>query len=129
MTTRSPSETVRVYLDELYAQGRVEMAPELIADPTWRHEKGQLSRLSVAETQARLRENFTRWPKMRFDSMVTIAENDKVAVIWNGYCTKPDGEVQHLNGIEVFRVRDGKIVEIWNSEFAPTLWQTSPLGP
>ena len=65
---------------------------------------------------------------MRFNSIETLVDGDKVAVAWNGYCTKPDGEVQQLYGIEIFRVVAGKIVEIWNSKEWPGLWQASPLG-
>ena len=127
MAHRSPAETVEVYLEQLYNQGRVEMAAELVADPTWRHQEGQLTSLSLADTIARLKHNFTIWPKMRFDSNQVLVDGDKVAVAWNGFCTKPDGEVLKMFGIEIFRVVDGKIVEIWNSKEWPGLWQASPL--
>ena len=128
MAERTPAETVRVYLDEIYNKGRVELGPELLADPTWRHQDGKLTQLSLAESMARLEANFKIWPTMRFDSALTMVDGDKVAVAWNGHCTKPDGEVMHLYGIEIFRVAGGKIVEIWNSKEWPGLWQTSPLG-
>ena len=127
MAVRTPAETVHTYLEEVYNQGHVERAAGLISDPTWRHQDGKLSQLTLAETVARIKENFRIWPHMRFDSIVTLVDGDKVAVNWNGYLTKPDGEVQHLYGIEIFRVTGGKIVEIWNSKEWPGLWQKSPL--
>ena len=127
MTIRSPAETVAVYLEQLYNQGQVEMAGELVADPTWRHQDGTLTALSLADTIERLKHNFTRWPTMRFDTNQLLVDGDKVAVAWNGFCTKPDGDVLEMYGIEIFRVQDGKIVEIWNSKEWPGLWQASPL--
>ena len=128
MTNRTPLEVVTVYLDELYNKGRTEMAGELIADPTWRHEDAELKALSRVDTVQRLKDNFTRWPTMRFDSMETLVDGDRVAVAWNGTLTSAAGETEHLYGIEIFRVREGLIVEIWNSKFGAGLWQTSPLG-
>ncbi len=64
---------------------------------------------------------------MRFDSKQVLVDGDKVAGAWNGFCTKPDGEVLKRYGIEIFRVRDGRIVEIWNSKEWPGRWQASPL--
>lgn len=96
-------------------------------DPTWRHQEGKLTQLSLADTIERLKHNFTLWPKMRFDSKQVLVDGDKVAGAWNGFCTKPDGEVLKRYGIEIFRVRDGRIVEIWNSKEWPGRWQASPL--
>ncbi len=128
MTHRSPAETVSQYLDQLYNKGRTDLAADLVSDPTWRHQEGKLEQLSLADTVARLKDNFTRWPTMRFDAAETLVDGDRVVVAWNGYLTKPGGEVQHLFGIEIFRVRDGRIVEIWNSKEWPGSWQTSPLA-
>lgn len=127
MSMRTPAETVSLYLDQLYNQGRTDLAADFISDPTWRHQEGKLEQFSLAETVARLKDNFKRWPTMRFDAIETLVDGDRVAVAWNGHCTKPDGEIQQLFGIEIFRVRDGRIVEIWNSKEWPGLWQTSPL--
>lgn len=123
----SPKEVIRVYLDELYAKKRLELAPQLLADPTWRHETGKLEKLSLRESMERLERNFGHWPGMRFDNIVEIAEGDKVAAVYNGWCTRADGKVDEISGIEVFRVRDGRIVEVWNSKILAGLWQASPL--
>ena len=72
----------------------------------------------------------TRPTRLSVDaSKQVLIDGDKVALAWNGVCTKPDGEVLELYGIEIFRVCDGRIVDIWNSKEWPSLWQTSPPRP
>jgi ketosteroid isomerase-like protein len=48
-----------------------------------------------------------------------------VTVNWNGSSTQRDGRSFEYCGIEVFRVVDGKIVEIWNSRETGGHWQPS----
>jgi predicted ester cyclase len=56
--------------------------------------------------------------------MGPIAEDDLVSTYWkfNGVLTgelmgvKGTGQTIHTSGIEIFRIRDGKIVEMWHHE-------------
>jgi predicted SnoaL-like aldol condensation-catalyzing enzyme len=126
MTTnapRTPTEVVSTYLDVLYNQRRLDLIPDLIADPTWRHAPGEVKRLSLAESIERLTRLLELCPVLRFESSVTVAAGDKVAVAWNGWSTQTSGKSYELAGIEIFRVVDGRIVEIWNSREARGLWQ------
>jgi ketosteroid isomerase-like protein len=59
---------------------------------------------------------------------VTVAAGDKVAVAWNGRSTQTNGKSYEFSGIEIFRVVDGRIVEIWNSKEAGGLWQDARTG-
>ena len=124
MSTKSAQEVVSTYLDVLYNQRRLDLIPELIADPTWRHAPGEVKQLSLAESMARLEKTLDLCPVLRFDSSVVVCDADKVAVAWNGFSTQNDGKSYELAGIEIFRVAGGKIVEIWNSREARGLWQT-----
>ena len=47
---RTAREVVVRYLDVLYNQRRLDLIPELISDPTWRHKAGEVKSLSLAET-------------------------------------------------------------------------------
>ena len=125
---RSPAEVVRTYLDILYNQRRLDLIPDLIADPTWRHAPGEVKCLTLAETIERLEGLLALCPVLRFDSAVTVADGDKVAVAWNGWSTQTSGKSYELSGIEIFRVRDGRIVEIWKSREARGLWQAERVG-
>ncbi|HKU95090.1 MAG TPA: ester cyclase [Vineibacter sp.] len=123
--TRTAVQVVDTYLDVLYNQRRLDLVPELIADPTWRHAPGEVKQLSLAESMARLAKLLDLCPVLRFETAVRVVEGPMVTVAWNGWSTQTNGKSYTLSGIEIFRVADGKIVEIWNSREAAGLWQPS----
>ena len=120
---RTPVEVVTTYLDILYNQRRLDLIPDLIADPTWRHAPGEVKRLGLDESIERLTKLLDLCPVLRFETSVMVAEGDLVTVAWNGWSTQTNGKSYELAGIEIFRVTDGRIVEIWNSKEARGLWQ------
>jgi predicted SnoaL-like aldol condensation-catalyzing enzyme len=111
--TKTPVEVVDTYLDVLYNQRRLDLIPDLIADPTWRHAPGKVASLTLEESIQRLTELLERCPVLRFETSVRVVQGAMVTVAWNGWSTLT----------EIFRVVDGKIVEIWNSKEAAGLWQ------
>ncbi len=121
--TRTAVQVVDTYLDVLYNQRRLDLVPELIADPTWRHAPGEVKQLSLAESMARLAKLLDLCPVLRFETAVRVVEGPMVTVAWNGWSTQTSGKSYTMSGIEIFRVHDGKIVEIWNSREAAGLWQ------
>ena len=118
-------DVVTRYLDVLYNQRRLDLIPELIADPTWRHKAGEVVCLSMAETVNRLQSTLDLCPELHFDTVVMHDDGVMVTVNWNGRSTQRDGRSYEYCGIEVFRVVDGKIVEIWNSRETGGHWQPS----
>lgn len=124
-STPSPTEVVDTYLDVLYNQRRLDLIPRLIADPTWRHAPGEVKKLTLAESIERLTRLLELCPVLRFETALRVAEGPLVTVAWNGWSTQTNGKSYELAGIEIFRVVDGKIVEIWNSKEAAGLWQAT----
>jgi ketosteroid isomerase-like protein len=122
---RTARATVQRYLDVLYNQRRLDLIPELIADPTWRHKAGEVKLLSMAETVARLEATLELCPELHFDTVVLHDDGTMVTVNWNGRSVQADGRSYEYCGIEVFRVVDGVIVEIWNSRETGGHWQPS----
>jgi predicted SnoaL-like aldol condensation-catalyzing enzyme len=120
--TPSPEDVVRRYLAELYNERRLDLVPELIADPEVRHAPGETRVLSLAENTDRLERMFAACPVLRFEPAVVIAQDDLVSVAWNGWSTQLDGRSYEFAAVELFRVRDGKIVEIWNAKEAKGHW-------
>ncbi len=120
----SPEDVVRRYLGELYNERRLDLIPELIADPEIRHAPGETKVLNLAENTKRLEQMFAACPVLRFEPTVVIAQGDLVSVAWNGWSTQNDGRSYSFAAIELFRVRDGKIAEIWNAKEAKGLWST-----
>ena len=118
----SPEAVVRRYLAVMYNQRRLDLIPELIADPEIRHAPGETKVTSLAENTERLQKMLERCPVLRFEPVVVIAQGELVSVAWNGFSTLTDGKSYEFAAIELFRVVDGKIVEIWNSREARGLW-------
>jgi ketosteroid isomerase-like protein len=119
---RTAEETVRTYLDVLYNQRRLDLIPDLIADPTWRHKAGEVKSLTMAETVKRLEDTLDLCPVLKFETSMLSATDTVVTVAWNGTSTQKSGKSYVYCGIEVFHVRDGKIVEIWNSRETKDHW-------
>jgi predicted SnoaL-like aldol condensation-catalyzing enzyme len=122
---QTPEQVVRRYLAELYNERRLELAGELIADPEIRHSPGERKVVSLADNVERLRKMFELCPVLRFEPTLVIAQDDLVSVAWNGWSTQTDGRSYEFAAVEIFRVRDGKIVEIWNAREARGHWSTT----
>ncbi len=120
--TRTARQTVTTYLDVLYNQRRLDLIPELIADPTWRHHAGEVKALDLAATIARLQATLDLCPVLQFETAMIHDDGTMVTVAWNGNSTQKDGKSYVYCGIEVFRVLDGRIVEIWNSRETSGHW-------
>ena len=66
---------------------------------------------------------FSAFPDLHITTDLLVAEGDKVTKVWTANCThkgelmgiKPTGKQIVVKGIEVFRIVDGKITEIWSS--------------
>lgn len=122
---RTARETVTTYLDVLYNQRRLDLIPALIADPTWRHHAGEVKQLDIAATIARLEATLELCPVLRFETAMMHDDGMMVTVAWNGNSTQRNGKSYVYCGIEVFRVVDGLIVEIWNSRETSGHWHPS----
>ena len=123
MAPPTAREVVTRYLDVLYNDRRLDLIPELIADPTWRHHAGEVKQLSIDETVTRLEATLDLCPVLQFDTALMHDGGDLVTVAWNGRSTQTNGKSYEYCGIEIFRVHDGKIVEIWNSRETGGHWQ------
>lgn len=66
---------------------------------------------------------FTAFPDLHIKTDLIFAEGDKVAKVWTSTCTHKGefmgipatGKQISSKGIEILRIADGKIVEIWSS--------------
>ena len=54
---------------------------------------------------------FRNSPQARFDIEEVIAFADRGVLRWVYHWTDPDGHAGHVRGVDVFRVRDGKVAE------------------
>jgi len=116
--TRSALETVTLYIERIWNEGRDDLIPELCADPIVRHDPNALTALSHAEQKARIRHNYDELRPL-FTWEVLAGDAEHVTLIWNVTGRDPGWK---LCGIEIFRVRDGVITEVWNLPYVEGRW-------
>lgn len=107
----SPRTLGKLYTEEVWNKGNAELIREICADPMVRHEAGK--RLELSHDQQVERVNKTVAANSpRFTNQFIVADEDHVVLVWNMDTTSE--KVPQMSGIEVFRVRDGRIAECWN---------------
>ena len=121
---RDNKRLVRRALEEIYAQGDLELADELVhadfVDREPSHPGQPTGPESVKQTVRRLR---TAFGELRFDVEDDIAEGDKVVqlVTMSGRHTgpimgrEPTGREFAVRHIYIWRIADGQIAEHWGS--------------
>ncbi len=128
----TPGEIVEDYVTRVWNKRDPGAVSEYLADPCWRHDTGNpekpFAEFTNADQMARLEEGYATGD-FDFQTVQLLESGEFVTYIWNlsykpandaikaglagrGAEFDDDGNVM-VKGIEVFRVRDGKIVEIW----------------
>jgi hypothetical protein len=116
--TRSALETVTLYIERIWNEGRDDLIPSLCADPIVRHDPNALTALSHAEQRARIRHNYDELRPV-FTWEVLAGDDRHVTLVWNVTGRDPGWA---LCGIEIFRVEGGVITEVWNLPYAEGRW-------
>jgi hypothetical protein len=70
--------------------------------------------MSLVDNTSRIAEFLARASSVRFEYAVALAEGELYSAAYQVRFVS-DGQEQTLSGIEIFLVRDAKIVETWNS--------------
>ncbi|MCF7548664.1 nuclear transport factor 2 family protein [Pseudonocardia sp. WMMC193] len=116
--TASPVAVVRRYLDEIYHEGLVDVVREICADPVVRHDPGSIRTLTHREQMDRIRADLPQWNPW-FEAAVLAGDDTHAVLVWNA--TGRTAE-RTLSGIEVFRVVDGRITDVWNTPYSTEHW-------
>jgi len=113
--TRTAREVVELYNLSVLNERNFDMADELVADTMIRHEVGSGHALTREQVRKGIEDFLAMFDKLRWDLNLVIAGDDgqHVAVVYDGTITK-GGDDAHVAGMEVYRVVDGEISEIWN---------------
>jgi ketosteroid isomerase-like protein len=56
-------------------------------------------------------EQLVKTPGMHFETEEVIAAGDRATALWRYTWTNPDGSTGHIRGVDIFKVRDGKVAE------------------
>lgn len=112
---------IQAYTDAVYHDRDADAAARFIADPCIRHEHGQRVVMSLAENKARIAAFLAQAGNVRFENAAALAEGELYAAAYQ-FSFVADGDGSTMSAIEIFRLRDGKIVETWNSAAGEGPW-------
>jgi steroid delta-isomerase-like uncharacterized protein len=125
MVTQDNATLARRLQEEVFAQGAADVAEAILA-PDFQWHAPNLppdvspDREGIKRYAAMLH---TAYPDVRFTYEQTIAEGDKVVTYWTARATQQGplmtipatGRPIMVTGIDIFRIVDGRIAELWES--------------
>jgi predicted SnoaL-like aldol condensation-catalyzing enzyme len=121
---RTAREVVELYNLVVWNDCDLALAEELFADNVIRHEVGEAHTLTREQAVNRVKDIWEMFDKLRFDLNIVIAGDDgeHVAIVYDSTMTTNDETETKVASIEVFRVVDGKITEVWNCGYKQGVW-------
>lgn len=123
--TRTAREVVELYNLVVWNQRDFALAEELMGDKVIRHEVGKALTLTRRQAVQRIVEHWEMFDELRFDLNVVVAGDDgeHVAIVYQSTMTAKDGARIDIGSLELFRVVDGRITEVWNCGHGQGVWQ------
>jgi predicted SnoaL-like aldol condensation-catalyzing enzyme len=123
--TRTAREVVELYNLVAWNKRDFALAEELLGDTVTRHEVGEAQVLTHEEAVARVVDHWGMFETIRFDLNLVVAGDDgeHVAVVYQSPMTLKDGTSVNIGSMEIFRVVDGRITEVWNCGYKQGVWE------
>ncbi|NVN53859.1 nuclear transport factor 2 family protein [Mycolicibacterium hippocampi] len=123
--TRSAREVVELYNLVVWNERDFALAEELLGDSVIRHDAGEeATTLTHDEAVARVVDHWEMFETIRFDLNLVVAGDDDehVAIVYQSPMTLKDGTETTVASMEIFRVVDGRITEVWNCGYKQGVW-------
>ena len=122
--TRTAREVVELYNLVVWNERNFDLAEELFADTVIRHEVGAAHTLTREQAVNRVKDLWEIFDKLRFDLNIVVAGDggEHVAIVYDSAMITKDGTETNIASIEIFRVVDGKITEVWNCGYKQGVW-------
>jgi predicted SnoaL-like aldol condensation-catalyzing enzyme len=123
--TRTAREVVELYNFVVWNERDFALADELMGDTVIRHDVGEVKTLTHEEAVKRIVDTWEMFDKLRFDLNVVVAGDDgeHVAIVYESPMTTKDGTETTISSMEILRVVDGRITEVWNCGYKQGVWQ------
>ena len=123
--TRTAREVVELYNLVVWNKRDYALAEELLGDTVIRHEVGEAKTLTHEEAVNRIVDMWEVSEELRFDLNLVVAGDDQehVAIVYESPIKLKDGTETTVGSMEIFRVVDGRIVEVWNCGYKQGVWQ------
>lgn len=121
---RTAREVVELYNLVVWNERNFALAGELMGDTVIRHDVGEAHTLTHAQAVQRVIDTWQMFDELRFDLKLVVAGDDgeHVTIVYESPMTLNDGTVTTISSIEVFRVVDGRITEVWNCGYKQGVW-------
>jgi predicted SnoaL-like aldol condensation-catalyzing enzyme len=122
--TRSAREVVELYNLVVWNERDFALAEELTGDTVVRHEVGEANTLTREEAVQRIVDMWEVSTELRFDLNLVVAGDDgeHVAIVYESPIRLKDGTETTIGSMEIFRVIDGRITEVWNCGYQQGVW-------
>ena len=123
--SRSAREVVELYNLVVWNERDFALAEELMGDTVIRHEVGQAQILSHEQAVQRIVDHWDMFETVRFDLNLVVAGDDgeHVAIVYQSPMELKDGTKTDVGSMEIFRVIEGRITEVWNCGYKQGIWQ------
>jgi predicted SnoaL-like aldol condensation-catalyzing enzyme len=123
--TRTPREVVELYNLVVWNEHDFALAEELMGDTVIRHEVGEALTLTHRQAVQRIVDHWAMFDKVRFDLNLVVAGDDgeHVAIVYGSSMKLKDAAEVDIGSMEIFRVVDGRITEVWNCGHKQGVWQ------
>lgn len=121
---RTAREVVELYNLVVWNQRDLALAEELMGDKVIRHDVGEAQTLTHDQAVARIVDHWAMFSTVRFDLKLIVAGDDgeHVTIVYESPMTFTDGNSMTVSSMEIFRVIDGRITEVWNCGYKQGVW-------
>ncbi len=109
--SRTALSIVEDYIEKVWHGQDLELVRAICANPIHRHDPGSVKPLTHEEQIARI--GGAAHHQFSFTQIVLAADREYVTYIWNAV----DNTGATPCGIEVFKVVDGRITDVWNGPY------------
>ena len=122
--TRTAREVVELYNLVVWNERDFELADELMGETVVRHEVGEAQTLTHEQAVQRVVDHWEMFEELRFDLNLVVAGDDgeHVAIVYQSPMRLKDGTETTVGSMEIFRVVDGRITEVWNCGYKQGVW-------
>jgi predicted SnoaL-like aldol condensation-catalyzing enzyme len=123
--TRTAREVVELDNLAVWNKRDFALADELMGDTVIRHEVDEVHTLTREQAVKRIVDTWETFDELRFDLKLVVAGDDgeHVTVGYESPMTLKDGNETTISSMEIFRVVDDRIAEVWNCGYKQGVWQ------
>jgi predicted SnoaL-like aldol condensation-catalyzing enzyme len=123
--TRTAREVVELYNLVVWNERDFGLAEDLMGDTVIRHDVGESHTLTREQAVNRIADIWEVSDELRFDLSLVVAGDDgeHVAIVYQSPVKLKDGTETTVGSMEIFRVVEGRIVEVWNCGYKQGVWQ------